>query len=825
MSEMSVDTIEQHVPTERHYSPELEKAVQTIVDAFIVDEADVDELRPQLWSAAEKVVARILEPEKRDAIAVLTEITDWLYFGRPDSPTPFGLISHNLAFTRAGATTLNTDVPYLNSGIVFASSEMARLGLEDVNEQMRDMFEGKKDEVEQAIKQIINGSSEYSLMMLFDEKHPEVVNGPLSPYWMTVRQSQIEYDVRARFGLGAGDPLTTEEEAKLDYRRRNHQLDYETMPAKAEPRSQPDAILRAAKYMMPFMAEAFERQEKEPMSEEYFYDEKDGCVNFRNISKDSSTEIYMFVYDAAHVMADAISSLPKELRFISEVFLKEFIELAFDPREARSIQDLLEEAADTAAAGLFSSMRSALQTYILHAPGDEVETFYKHDILTLLRDPNAPRAYGDVNEKDDIAWQRYSWSDSFKDHVKIATRSEYVREAWDTFGRVGKYGPANFRVPGRLVTMHTPKEPVPHHHDSPDILIEILTDRNYDEAPLIPGYKLVSRPSYNTYGFTVDKEGDPYSGCNAIVNAAARKKLAESYRSIGLTELADLVQNHSRMTVSELAGLIRINSEYYLPKEVSTYGSKRDDLPNDFYSTRELGDFKALVKDGHLRAQCDGFAKFMEKSLDLAFGQGSAGCVSGYVIGSQGGRISGVKHAQTIFTHKGKQYILDATPPSDIDMSRPEFIEGADYEKRRVGAYAVKLTGSKDIIKVEDAGVRRVSPETYEELLARTDHLLTEKLKVFFNTNTDEQLFKVLIGLPRSDPIRRAFELVVQLRSGRADPSQLESILNYVRDISNSDIETRRAMKIDQYNPSMLDDLSSDLHYLWWRARKEVKEK
>lgn len=692
--------------------------------------------------------------------------------------------------------------------------------------KLSNILDCKRDEVESTIKQIIVGSSEYSLLMLFNEKQLRVVDGALTPYWITVRQSQIENDVRTKFGLGTADSLTTEEEAKLDHRRKNHLLNYETMPVKLEPDSQVDAIAKAAKYMMPFMAEAFEREEGEPMSDEYLYDEKEGCTQFKSKYTGNATAIDMFVHDAARVMADAVSSLPKELRFISEIFLKKFMRLVFDTRENRSIEELLEEAVNTAAATLFSSMRSTLGSEIFYCSEEEVEFFYKHDILNLLRNPQAPRVSADIFKLDELAVNRFRWHhNTFNEYTHFSTRSEYMRNAWNTFGRIEKYGPANFRVPGRLITMHIPSADIPSHFDSPDIIVDVLSQHRYDEVPLIPGYRLVSNPSYHKYGFVVDKEGDPYRECGVIVNAAVRKKLAQSYRAIGLDELADSVQSHTRMTVSQLVEHIRNNSEYLLPEEVSTYASTRDGLPKDSYRTLEITDFKDLVQNRRLSAQCEGFAVFTKKSLELAFGNGSAGCVSGHTIGSQGGRISAIKHAQTIFTHKGKQYILDATPPSNVDMSRPEPIEGSAYTKKRVGASAIKLSGSRHIHNSDAASVSKLAPETYEELLAKTDLLLTEKLKVFFHTDTDEELFKILVKLPRSDPIRRTFELVVRLGSGRADPSQLEELLKYVRDLSNADHATRRAIGLAQYNPPLLDDLESTLNHLWWKARNEAKRK
>lgn len=137
MSEMSVDTLDLSLPLEHQYNPELEKAVQTIVEAFIIDERAAERLRPRLWDAAEKVATQILEPEKQNAIAVLTEIEDWLWFGGTNSPTPSGLISHDLEFTRTGGTTFDTDVPYLNSSILYAINEMDRVGLASVYDEIK----------------------------------------------------------------------------------------------------------------------------------------------------------------------------------------------------------------------------------------------------------------------------------------------------------------------------------------------------------------------------------------------------------------------------------------------------------------------------------------------------------------------------------------------------------------------------------------------------------------------------------------------------------------------------------------------------------------
>lgn len=183
---------------------------------------------------------------------------------------------------------------------------------------------------------------------------------------------------------------------------------------------------------------------------------------------------------------------------------------------------------------------------------------------------------------------------------------------------------------------------------------------------LIPGFKQIE--SWQDQTLLTEGEHDPYAYSG--VELPIKHNLIAWLDSVEATELADALRNHESITVDELADTIALNSDYAISesevaRELVTYSM---DKP------------VATVRKGRLQLQCQEAASLMVAILNDAYGHGSAVMMAGHVIGiNPRGELgtNSIGHAQVLFTHNGRQVILDPTPP----LNASQQAEMARYRK------------------------------------------------------------------------------------------------------------------------------------------------
>lgn len=812
MSELEHESRFERLPV-----PELYEAARVLVDAFTLSSELAEELRPQLWTIGEKVANQVIEPEKRNAIALLTGIIDWYWFSAPEQETPPGMVLLHYDDQETSTPAVDQRIPYMNRSISNVVQEFRLTGMQELEAAILRNFMGREPEINQAVQAIIKGSAEYALLKSFDDPRQKPEESPLNPFWRQVRERQIEDDVRKRHALDNGYSIAAHTQAGQDYRRLLHQLDQETMVNPQRPTSHNDAVLRARSYALPFIAAAYEERVGQHFDCVYYEEGTGLCV--RGGNEDEGPELYEYSQIAAYDMAKQLGLTEKQLRFIPEMFLEYAIESIVDPRQTDTLASILEEAIVRATNHVYDILVSGIVPHFGSYP--DVYGGHHSEVIALLRQPQGPifdgKSIDSLQQRSRYEVADYDWHNTFRTMSNFSTEGELYLRSQTQHARVESYGPSNFRVPARLVGSHRREHDLPRDHESTDLVITMDAFRtNLEEVPVIPGYMLVSErhDMYDTsYGFVVDQEGDPYRDCHVVINAAKRKQLADYYRdTVSMPELADKVESHKRLTVKQLVDYIRDHSDYHLPHSLE--GCRLDDEPlttRTNYINAATG-FSKFVVGGRLQTQCTGSAHFLRYSLSLAFGKGCAGVVVGHVLQSTSPIINGVQHAQTIFNHAGKQFILDATPPANINGTNYQPIPGGDYTKRRIGARALQLDRAdhKDIAVVQPKEKKIITLEQeVDELISGLRGLL----RVAFDLPNDDQLFNHLIKLPQHDPARHAYETLVRFRAGSTGIEGIKEASGYLEKLSAADKENRRKVGFDHYSPDFVESLRSTV----WR--------
>ncbi|HSX15174.1 MAG TPA: hypothetical protein VLF40_00075 [Candidatus Saccharimonadales bacterium] len=358
---------------------------------------------------------------------------------------------------------------------------------------------------------------------------------------------------------------------------------------------------------------------------------------------------------------------------------------------------------------------------------------------------------------------------------------------------------------GRVVFFITPKEDAqlswPYDHRG----ITLTTQYEMEDAgklPFIPGAVLVGANRYGEYYFSpADK--DPYATCRVPISGRHQRKLVRRYRELGLDSLATRVDSYSDLTVEALREAIEAESEYLMTDKYigSIYNPEK----------MRLDDFKDFVIGGRAQLQCTGAHNFLRLSLEVAFGRGCCGSVSGHLFSGPASRITEEKHIQTTFAHKGYTYILDATPSSNEYLapsarSRSDHNAGAQasFTPDYVDVGVHKLS-SVQVEAISATTVEEVKEPTAAEKLGAVAVGLNKQLCVYFDVPNVDVLYERLHKLPEDDPIRRTLKEILRAADNGVVASLeiLEEVKRYVDRYTQNDKATLDRYGLRQYDADL----------------------
>lgn len=785
-------------------------------ELFTVSDEVVEECRPKLWSTAEKVAAMLVNPEQQQALATYANMIDWQIFGRPYDELPDGLVLISDEDDDLCVATDPTN-PYLNYELGFVDEALFEAGLSEAIRPAIDELNERQEEIEAVVKDCIINSDAYKLLASFDETQTKPETQPLNTYWRQVREQQIAEKIRHRFGINSGESIPPDSPFHQEFRREAYYLDNETMPQSQTVDGADKALQRARNYLIPYVAEDFNKtQSGRSEFVEVEYCEDDGLYIRSSTDEkgQASYELWDYARDTGYTLGQKLSAEDDETRMIAYKFLGVAIETILDPRNTSTYKEILDSVVESAVSYAVDTFRqvSTVRSMSLISTFDDGES-------VVLRKPQASAVDNKWHSEVNRSTPKYNWRDAFNTDYELSTREEILSNERLTTGWVNKYGPANFRTDGRLILSQRRQEPLGSQTGEDDLTIEFTFGYNRSNIPFIPGYKLTSEsPFQNRYGFKVDPEGDPYRPCPVIINQKRRKSLADTYSGMGLHTLSGQILSKSKLTVAELGQLIKDSSVYHVPDQLFRYDRENPLQSNQSYNMN-FDSFAKVVDNDKLLTQCTGASSFLKLSLESVFGRSCASIVSGNVLLANDARIDGRLHAQTIFTHKGRQYIIDTTPPGTITGELPPtpIDQGFDYSRQRHTAHAPHLAmANKDEVPVtHEAYVEK----TLEEKVIGLRSGLTERLKVAFDLPTDDKLYDHLVQLPGHDPARRAFELLVQFEDGRIAADEVTDKVSYVENCAEASPDIRRKLKFDHYTTEFLEELRSTS----WRLASAIQ--
>jgi hypothetical protein len=782
-----------------YYGPE--EHIERLQELCVIDDTVVDIYRPQLWEIAEKTASILVDSEQIHAIRTYTGIYDWQLFGRPGDPLPPGLCFY--ATPSGGTLALDESIPYLTKSIVtVVGMEFSKLGMDKVAEEVSQSLDTKRDELSTAIDSWLYQSAEFQLLSSFGRLQQRPEAAPLSLYWRNVRASQIEHELRDNFGYSTTDEITAGSPISKALRTRLYQLDNELTPTKQELSAIDDGLTAARKYLLPYMTEGL-NSDVDPgehwtiVGVECDDDDDDATMYITCTNQDGleTQEILSNVANsAAAILSERLHTESEYLQQLGIYYATIAIENIYN-KHTTSLDQALLDAFQEAHANALDMLTTPLYPRFHNFPDE---------ITLMLRSPLGHKITD--REPPEHNYHDYTWNNIFLNNVSMTPRRELIRKHGQVKGFVEQYGPNDYRIGTRLLMRRSCQ--LQETYNTEEDLTIALIDSDDSTEPFVPGYQLVRRTGSGEYGFVIDADGDPYAACDTSVGNA-RHELIDEYRAIGLGRLANKIMMRPWLSIDGLAKLITNNTVYYIPET-----EQQDPF------LKRLSDFRKLVRNGKLYAQCDGSAMFFKYSLDKVLGAGSAIIISGLSVKKSDHIITAAGHAQTAFTTEGKYYIRDTTARSNALAGTTT--QPSPHSKRhvtRARRNAPRLNKTPIAYSTVPPDDRHVELNTYQEKTTsqRLEEALIsirEQLKVSFSLPSDKLLSKYLVKLPAHDPARKTYELVTRLKLGKMGDGQLRQQAHYIQQCAQATNSMRTRVGLGHYSEEFLAQLASTVHYV-----------
>jgi len=776
------------------------------------------ELRPKVYDAAAQLSATIFNTKAQRALELYAGIADWYLFGKPGQPFPQGLILgyERLYSVPDAIPSLDTAEPYLNMRISLAHSRLMKLGLGEAVAAVESHLSCRREIIHEVVQDYIKQSNEYAVLAAFDQPNPDTTQQPLSTYWHQIREMQEAQAVQHRYSLNPGEPMTRDNSAYFELQQRRHRIDEETQWRQGDG-DDTNSLERVRQLFMSYILDDLQALDRIPSS---YPPSRLSVRSDKEIARKHPYHFALTVhwkseddengevehdYPMGALIYDVVKAFSKDYRldnntmeFITRVFVAYAAHEVLDPRGGGNLTDRLHQALEESAAHIAGVLLSA------HGARDYYGSFQFAEQIMLLKRPEG-------QSQPVPNYVNGDWRELLYQDMHLASRSEYQRNANQRLGSVEQYGPLAYRVPMRLmVDDGAPVKILPVWVDAADLVIKddyYSLQRNLH----VPGYVLVSANNVaGDFRYVVDPEGDPYAPCQVLLTQEALINLQETYRTIGLEQLAEELKASPHVTVAELTDLIRKHATYYLPDSFA--GEREWDVASSLDARKpelyDLKDFSKLVVDGKLQLQCTTAADFLKQSLQECSPQAAIGTVDGYVINGSSSIINGVKHVQVTFVHEGKQYILDSTPSLDVPIEQ-DYEPYKDYVDDGHEQYAASIP-SVDLPEQPEAETKyHATPElTPAEEIDGLYRSLQEQLKIIFDTRELTTVEKRLVKLPKHDPVRRSYEAFARYGNGRVTLEQLAELAAYTAGCADATEQARRKLGIQHYTPDFLQQLA-----------------
>jgi hypothetical protein len=826
------------VPEKTNWRESEKRQASEIITAFrelyAPSEEFIGTFQTQFHEIAAGVIDSIPDSVHREAVARHISHIELAIFSSGAMDLPDGLLIGG--YTGYPSIQYDPSMPYMNEGVAgYVRSELRRHGAVEILEERYRQFETDASTVERArlITEAWTSSSVFEFFSAFESAGLLNNDAPLDVYWRTIRERQIDQTVRQRHGIRDNEVVQSGTQAHRELVRDVYRLDEETIKQPVTD-IQLSGIERARQYLIPYIIESL--RESSDLSDNI--DEIDiqftisehlhsSMMSFKEASGEKR-KLYIgrFLSPVARRIQE-LSIGDGVLKEIIQDRLRDLLHAILDPK-TKSLRDALEVSRTK---GVLAQAKKELRFESTPLFGNLINHPQKSFFYEFRGDSTGNNelriAAATRNEK------RYPVEDIFSNEAYVSTKSSQEERRMQTLAwRKGSSNGA------RLMTRQNGSIVLPDYAALPDMTVKV--DEN-DFVPSFPGYTMVSVSPEGAYGFRYEKMNDPYVPCNIQIPEEKRLSLADEYDSVGLHNAAEQVRYLYGLTVENLVEILRRNSEY-------VYMSKGFHSRN-IYSLETISDI--VSEDGKLYVQCTGAAQVLKTSLEYAFGVGSANTISGYLSTESQQRISKLGHMQTTFKHKGKLFILDATPSggSGRSAAAPESI--GPEEKSLLRRIMARLTvaqptdveNSVDAVeeiinmfneapreKVHISNIEATNQEIESPSLPKIEDIspklkiaTLEYLKVYFDLPSDEALFKHLVKLPPHDPLRRSAEVALRAAKGTISVEEIAEAAHYLAVVAKSDQRQRETVDAEMYDARSLHHVSDIMHKILETKSKTSK--
>ncbi|MEI6478371.1 MAG: hypothetical protein WCO52_05295 [bacterium] len=774
---------------------------QAVLEVISIEPEERARLENEIDAIVENLVSmQLTEADKRRTRYVADKVR-WEMMGGRILPASLALYEDSSGSRSVG---YHPDLEEMKNAEDYLAFSAVSQMLEPVEAQVDEIIQNREERFVEVFCDYARSGPQYGLLASFTVNLPEELDQPITESWRNVREHQIDQSVRHRFGLGEDQNIPRRSEPDMAMRREKYQLDLETKPAVRHKKGVEGASFDAwfrevAKDFLPgdidrqaveitrIWAEHTEDEEGNASQEKVLNLElNDGRV----VELEHVDKLYEWGGDFLKHERIWPFDLEEVDDFLATYVVAKYYRLFSDEKRDPSFENILNECVeDKVRSAIENDWQSAFLGR-LSAPllrGLPVYPFKEKSGKDLKEIPppfQEPDGRVNVESRNSMEFQR---------GMEIGTILRKDAECGDQRMMFWSKGDA-LDLPDR-------------HESEFDLCIAVLQNEAPDGKRThhlrVPGYELVGQKGTIWY-FTHAEGYDPYTGSEEVeVPAEARQTLAEEYDGIGLTDLAATLRDSDELFLDELVERIAAHSQYTFDETYS----------GGFKKHRTIESFEQFVEGGRLQVQCTGAAAFLIASLKILFPEGAVSQIAGNMLG-RGRRITAVGHAQVVFALDGLCYVLDSTPPLGEGRGGRHAWGWADFGKSHRVRRQPREKPGKDS-KESPAAVplhnaeKRVGSEEERNRVIRTR--LEETLSVVFDVASNEELYRKVLKLGQSDPVRRSLEAGVRSTGEQRTGTELQDASSYLDMVLAADPRTIRSMGLPVYDARLLQILKRTL--------------
>ncbi len=669
-------------------------------------------------------------------------------------------------------------------------------------------------EIDDVLKTLVLQSNEVQFLRSFAHPALKTKLAPLSPFWRYVKERGIEDDVQRRYGLQPDDILHTGTPAWREYHTRVHALDDEQIPSMEVDQREP--LVRLKKYFEPYVERAavamghgnslIKINSHKNENNSFTEVEMEGSV-YRGIALANLTD------KVSADFRERFGKHPSRADRVYQLFIQLFVDRLFSD-EYESLDQLISDCASRTANMI--RLRLFEAHFTMNMPDGANDGLLNE----LLR--------GGKNDEAFLSFYDYA------SELLATSFSSYPR--WknnNSSNVVSTSSSSNAPLDGQLVQARKPRKlggrigiPAVRQITSEKNIADQLTDATIELEQPFPHatFELLGYTAIK-HAMTGDKiqvryahnaENDPYETCTVPVDANRLADLCDVYESIGLVHTVQAIRKLTTVTVKDLVEILSMTSVYEEAGENS--------MTSIFAKIKYFEDFKTQIKDGRLCYQCTGAAAFLGMSLEELFPNYRSTRIDGYTIPTTVGAEGFMPHAQVVFTHEGKKYILDATPAVSNDgrvdrrfrfrdlLSLFRRAESA-HDNRTESEEIEKATQTEETLDIFEE-IKKTTPqikvETGDETKANAQKRVESILQVILDTSKKD-LYKTIARLSKRDPLRQA---IAASRIPIDDPTystRLTSTIEQLEKYKDIPAKLRDKHQFGHYASDIIEQLQREL--------------